>query len=172
MRRSAARTTGWPGLRSATPPPPPWIRRRRRRRHGDSTRHPAPGSPVTTRAGCQIRSRTWRPVGDRQVRGQVNVSVSGGLGSGRGSVAGAREQWLATTLHRERRGQNPVGWVANSRSPSESVWLRDPCGAAIHHHLDRRICMTLGLERDIGFMSQAARVWLPLFGHALLPHLT
>ncbi|HUE32908.1 MAG TPA: DUF2505 family protein, partial [Mycobacterium sp.] len=31
---------------------------------------------------------TWRPVGDRQVRGQVRVSASGGLGSG------GAEAWL------------------------------------------------------------------------------
>ena len=31
----------------------------------------------------------WRPVGDRQVRGQVSVSASGGLGSGRAQA------WLA-----------------------------------------------------------------------------
>jgi hypothetical protein len=36
-----------------------------------------------------LHSETWRPVGDRQVRGQVGVSVSGGLGSGRA------EAWLA-----------------------------------------------------------------------------
>jgi Protein of unknown function (DUF2505) len=30
-----------------------------------------------------LSSETWRPVGDRQVRGQVSVSASGGLGSGR-----------------------------------------------------------------------------------------
>ena len=36
-----------------------------------------------------LNRETWRPVGDRQVRGQVNVSVSGGLGSGRA------EAWLA-----------------------------------------------------------------------------
>jgi hypothetical protein len=36
-----------------------------------------------------LNCETWRPVGDRQVRGQVNISVSGGLGSGRA------EAWLA-----------------------------------------------------------------------------
>ena len=36
-----------------------------------------------------LHSETWRPVGDRQVRGQVNISVAGGLGSARG------EAWLA-----------------------------------------------------------------------------
>ena len=36
-----------------------------------------------------LNCETWRPVGDRQVRGQVNVSVSGGWGSGRA------EAWLA-----------------------------------------------------------------------------
>jgi hypothetical protein len=36
-----------------------------------------------------LNCETWRPVGDRQVRGQVNVSVSGGLGSCRA------EAWLA-----------------------------------------------------------------------------
>ena len=35
-----------------------------------------------------VQSETWRPVGDRQVRGQVSVSASGGLGSGRA------EAWL------------------------------------------------------------------------------
>lgn len=30
-----------------------------------------------------VQSEMWRPVGDRQVRGQVNISASGGLGSGR-----------------------------------------------------------------------------------------
>jgi hypothetical protein len=30
-----------------------------------------------------LNCETWRPVGNRQVRGQVNISVSGGLGSGR-----------------------------------------------------------------------------------------
>ena len=33
-----------------------------------------------------LHSETWRPVGDRQVRGQVSVSASGGLGSGRAEV--------------------------------------------------------------------------------------
>jgi hypothetical protein len=36
-----------------------------------------------------LNCETWRPVGDRQVRGQVNVSVSGGWASGRA------EAWLA-----------------------------------------------------------------------------
>jgi hypothetical protein len=36
-----------------------------------------------------VHSETWRPVGDRQVRGQVSVSAPGGLGSGRA------EAWLA-----------------------------------------------------------------------------
>ena len=36
-----------------------------------------------------LNCETWTPVGDRQVRGQVNVSMSGGLGSGRA------EAWLA-----------------------------------------------------------------------------
>jgi hypothetical protein len=36
-----------------------------------------------------MNCETWRPVGDRQVRGQVNVSVSGGWASGRA------EAWLA-----------------------------------------------------------------------------
>ena len=36
-----------------------------------------------------LNCETWRPVGNRQVRGQVNISVSGGLGSGRA------EAWLA-----------------------------------------------------------------------------
>lgn len=35
-----------------------------------------------------VNCETWRPVGDRQVRGQVNVSASGGLGSCRA------EAWL------------------------------------------------------------------------------
>jgi Protein of unknown function (DUF2505) len=30
-----------------------------------------------------MHTETWRPDGDRQVRGEVNVSASGGLGSGR-----------------------------------------------------------------------------------------
>jgi hypothetical protein len=36
-----------------------------------------------------LNCETWRPAGDRQVRGQVDVSVSGGLGSARA------EAWLA-----------------------------------------------------------------------------
>ncbi len=36
-----------------------------------------------------MHSETWRPDGDRQVRGQISVSASGGLGSGRA------ENWLA-----------------------------------------------------------------------------
>jgi hypothetical protein len=36
-----------------------------------------------------LHSETWRPVGDRQVRGQVSVSAPAGLGSGRA------EAWLA-----------------------------------------------------------------------------
>jgi hypothetical protein len=36
-----------------------------------------------------VHSETWRPDGDRQVRGQVSVSTSGGLGSG------LAETWLA-----------------------------------------------------------------------------
>jgi Protein of unknown function (DUF2505) len=35
-----------------------------------------------------VQSETWRPVGDGQVRGQVNISASPGLGSGRA------EAWL------------------------------------------------------------------------------
>ncbi len=35
-----------------------------------------------------VHSETWRPVGDRQVRGQVSVSAPAGLGSGRA------EAWL------------------------------------------------------------------------------
>lgn len=38
-----------------------------------------------------VQTETWRPDGQRQVRGQVNVSASGGLGSGRA------ETWLAPT---------------------------------------------------------------------------
>jgi len=36
-----------------------------------------------------LHSEMWRPVGDRQVRGQISVSALGGLGSGRA------EAWLA-----------------------------------------------------------------------------
>jgi hypothetical protein len=36
-----------------------------------------------------LNCETWRPAGDRRVRGQVDVSVSGGLGSARA------EAWLA-----------------------------------------------------------------------------
>ena len=36
-----------------------------------------------------MNCETWRPVGDRQVRGQVNVSMSGGFGSC------SAEAWLA-----------------------------------------------------------------------------
>ena len=36
-----------------------------------------------------LRIETWRPVGDRRVRGQVSVSAPGGLGSG------CAEAWLA-----------------------------------------------------------------------------
>ena len=35
-----------------------------------------------------MQSETWTPVGDGQVRGQVNISASPGLGSGRA------EAWL------------------------------------------------------------------------------
>ena len=35
-----------------------------------------------------VHTETWRPIGERQVRGQVCVSTSGGLGSGRA------EGWL------------------------------------------------------------------------------
>jgi hypothetical protein len=35
-----------------------------------------------------MQSETWRPVGDRQVQGQLNISASGGLGTGRA------EAWL------------------------------------------------------------------------------
>ena len=38
-----------------------------------------------------VQTETWRPDGERQVRGQVSVSASGGLGSGRA------ETWLAPT---------------------------------------------------------------------------
>jgi hypothetical protein len=38
-----------------------------------------------------VNYETWRPVGDRQVRGEFSVSVSGGLGSGRA------EAWLTPT---------------------------------------------------------------------------
>jgi len=33
-----------------------------------------------------LHSETWKPVGDGQVRGHVNVAASGGLGSGRGKA--------------------------------------------------------------------------------------
>ena len=33
-----------------------------------------------------VHSETWRPVCDRQARGQVSISASGGLGSGRAEV--------------------------------------------------------------------------------------
>lgn len=33
-----------------------------------------------------LHSETWRPVGDRRVRGQVSVSAPAGLGSGRGQA--------------------------------------------------------------------------------------
>jgi hypothetical protein len=33
-----------------------------------------------------VQTETWTPVGDRQVRGQVSVAASGGLGSGRAEV--------------------------------------------------------------------------------------
>ncbi|OBG76377.1 MULTISPECIES: DUF2505 domain-containing protein [unclassified Mycobacterium] len=36
-----------------------------------------------------VHSETWRPDGERQVRGQINVSASAGLGSGRADM------WLA-----------------------------------------------------------------------------
>src|ERR1700738_224768 len=36
-----------------------------------------------------LHSETWRPVGDRQLRGQVRLSAPGGLGSGRA------DGWLA-----------------------------------------------------------------------------
>src|SRR5262249_48332378 len=35
-----------------------------------------------------LHSETWRPVGDRRVRGEVSVSAPGGLGSG------SAEAWL------------------------------------------------------------------------------
>jgi hypothetical protein len=35
-----------------------------------------------------VHSETWRPVGDRQIRGQLSISASGGLGSG------GAEAWL------------------------------------------------------------------------------
>jgi hypothetical protein len=35
-----------------------------------------------------VHCETWRPVADRQIRGQLNISASGGLGSGRA------EAWL------------------------------------------------------------------------------
>ncbi len=38
-----------------------------------------------------VQSETWRPDDDRQVRGQISVSASGGLGSGHA------EHWLAPT---------------------------------------------------------------------------
>src|SRR6476659_10115826 len=49
-----------------------------------------------------LHSETWRPVGDRQVRGQVSVSAPAALGSGRGralltpSGQGSRLQFTAT----------------------------------------------------------------------------
>lgn len=33
-----------------------------------------------------VHRETWRPLGDGQVRGQVNVSASGGFGAGRGKA--------------------------------------------------------------------------------------
>ena len=49
-----------------------------------------------------LHSETWRPVGDRQVRGQVSVSAPAALGSGRGralltpSGQGSRLEFNAT----------------------------------------------------------------------------
>ena len=73
-----------------------------------------------------LNCETWRPVGDRQVRGQVNVSVSGGLGSCHA------EAWLAASLRRSDsppRGSpnmhdiGPVSATPALRAKLPAVWL-------------------------------------------------
>jgi hypothetical protein len=43
-----------------------------------------------------VHSETWRPVGDRQVRGEVSVSAPGGLGSG------GAEAWMVPASNGSR----------------------------------------------------------------------
>jgi carbon monoxide dehydrogenase subunit G len=50
---------------------------------------PGPVAKLIPRELKMVHSETWRPVGDRQVRGQVRISASPGLGSG------GAEVWLA-----------------------------------------------------------------------------
>ena len=71
-----------------------------------------------------LHSETWRPVGDRQLRGQVRLSAPGGLGSGRA------DGWLAPAGNGSQfrfaidwRSKSRC-WAANSRSPSEPISLR------------------------------------------------
>lgn len=49
---------------------------------------PGPISKVVPGHVRMLHSETWRPSGDRQIHGQIRVSASGGLGSGRA------ENWL------------------------------------------------------------------------------
>jgi hypothetical protein len=70
-----------------------------------------------------LHCETWRPVGDRQVRGQVNVSAAGGLGSGRAEVRLAPAS-NGSQLRFAVRVEVKIPLVGGKLEKSEPVWLR------------------------------------------------
>ena len=69
-----------------------------------------------------LNCETWRPVGNRQVRGQVNISVSGGLGSGRA------EAWLAPASN---GSQLRYAWRVEVKIPLVGGKLEKSIGAGL-----------------------------------------
>ena len=69
-----------------------------------------------------LNCETWRPAGNRQVRGQVNISVSGGLGSGRA------EAWLAPASN---GSQLRYAWRVEVKIPLVGGKLEKSIGAGL-----------------------------------------
>ncbi len=86
-----------------------------------------------------VHSETWKAAADGRVRGQVDVTTSPGLGSGRS------EAWLepadngdAIALRRASGSQNPVGGRPTREDSRSRFGPEHPRGTTLHHHLDRR----------------------------------
>ena len=69
-----------------------------------------------------VNFETWRPVGSRQVRGQVNISVSGRLGSGRAQA------WLAPASN---GSQLRYAWRVEVKIPLVASRLEKSIGAGL-----------------------------------------
>jgi hypothetical protein len=69
-----------------------------------------------------LNCETWTPVGNRQVRGQVNISVSGGLGSGRA------EAWMAPASN---GSQLRYAWRVEVKIPLVGGKLEKSIGAGL-----------------------------------------